>query len=83
MPHHKKKYASSSSSSSSSRSSYSSSSSNSSYASDVEELEYKLTKKIEKLYCKFLWNLRREPCLIAFEKSPKASKFNTLSIFKR
>jgi hypothetical protein len=65
MPHHKKKYASSSSSSSSSsRSSYSSSSSDSSYASDVEELEYKLTKKIEKLYCKFLWNLRREPCLM-------------------
>ena len=81
MPHHKKKYASSSSSSSSSRSSYSSSSSNSSYASDVEELEYKLTKKIEKLYCKFLWNLRREPCLMLNGSDAHASVYsNTLHI---
>jgi hypothetical protein len=77
MPHHKKKYASSSSSSScSSRSSYSSSSSNSSYASDVEELEYKLTKKIEKLYCKFLWNLRREPCLMLNGSDAHASVYS-------
>jgi len=62
MPRHNKKYVSSSSSSDSS--SDSSSSSESSYASDVEELEQKLTCKIEKLYCKFLWNLRREPCLM-------------------
>jgi hypothetical protein len=77
MPHHKKKYASSSSSSSSSsRSSYSSSSSDSSYASDVEELEYKLTKKIEKLYCKFLWNLRREPCLMLNGSDAHASVYS-------
>ena len=77
MPHHKKKYASSSSSSSSSScSSYSSSSSDSSYASDVEELEYKLTKKIEKLYCKFLWNLRREPCLMINGSDAHASVYS-------
>jgi hypothetical protein len=77
MPHHKKKYASSSSSSScSSRSSYSSSSSDSSYASDVEELEYKLTKKMDKLYCKFLWNLRREPCLFLNGSEAHASVYS-------
>jgi hypothetical protein len=76
MPHHKKKYASSSSSSSSSRSSYSSSSSESSYASDVEELEYKLTKKMDKLYCKFLWNLRREPCLLLNGSDAHASVYS-------
>jgi hypothetical protein len=77
MPHHKKKYASSSSSSSSSsHSSYSSSSSESSYASDVEELEYKLTKKMDKLYCKFLWNLRREPCLLLNGSDAHASIYS-------
>jgi hypothetical protein len=52
-------------SSSESESSYSSDSSRSSVSeSDLDEVECKLTKRIEGLYCKILWNLRREPCLM-------------------
>jgi hypothetical protein len=52
-------------SSSESESSYSSDSSRSSVSeSELDEVECKLTKKIEGLYCKILWNLRREPCLM-------------------
>ena len=59
---HSKRYE---TSSSDSESSYSSDSSRSSVSdSDLEEVECKLTKKIEGLYCKILWNLRREPCLM-------------------
>lgn len=64
---HHKKYESSSSESSctESESEYSHSCSEKSYVSESElgEVEHKLTKKMERLYCKFLWKLRREPCL--------------------
>jgi hypothetical protein len=59
---HSKRYE---TSSSESESSYSSDSSRSSVSeSELDEVECKLTKKIEGLYCKILWNLRREPCLM-------------------
>jgi hypothetical protein len=78
MPRHHKKYESSSSSSSyssSSCSSYSSRSSKSSVDSELKELECKLTKKMERLYCKFLWNLRREPCLMLGGSDAHASVY--------
>lgn len=64
--HHKKYESSSESSCSESESEYSCSASEKSYVSDseLEEVECKLTKKMERLYCKFLWRLRREPCLM-------------------
>jgi len=80
MPRHHKKYESSSSSSSysssSSCSSYSSRTSKSSVHSELKELECKLTKKMEKLYCKFLWNLRREPCLFINGSEAHASVYS-------
>jgi hypothetical protein len=63
---HHKKYESSSSESSCSESESCHSDSEKSYVSESEldEVECKLTKKMERLYCKFLWRLRREPCLM-------------------
>jgi len=71
---HSKRYE---SSSSESESSYSSSSSGSSVSDgQLEEVETKLTKKIEELYCKILWNLRREPCLIVNGSDAHASIYS-------
>lgn len=62
---HHKKYESCSSESSDSESSYCSESSGSSVSEhELKAVECKLTKKMERLYCKFLWRLRREPCLM-------------------
>jgi hypothetical protein len=73
--HHSKRYE--SSSSSESESSYSSYSSGSSVSdSQLEEVETKLTKKIEELYCKILWNLRREPCLMVGGSDAHASVYS-------
>ena len=71
---HSKRYE---TSSSDSESSYSSDSSRSSVSdSDLEEVECKLTKKIEGLYCKILWNLRREPCLMLNGSDAHASVYS-------
>lgn len=71
---HSKRYE---SSSSESESSYSSSSSGSSVSDgQLEEVETKLTKKIEELYCKILWNLRREPCLMVGGSDAHASMYS-------
>jgi len=64
-------------SSSESESSYSSDSSRSSVSeSELDEVECKLTKKIEGLYCKILWNLRREPCLMVNGSDAHASVYS-------
>jgi hypothetical protein len=71
---HSKRYE---TSSSESESSYSSDSSRSSVSdSDLEEVECKLTKRIEGLYCKILWNLRREPCLMLNGSDAHASVYS-------
>lgn len=77
--HHKKYESSSSSSCSESESEYSCSDSHKSYVSDseLEEVEHKLTKKMERLYCKFLWRLRREPCLLINGSDAHASMYST------
>jgi len=84
MGRHHKKYESSSSSSSESESEscYSSDSSHSSVSeseleSELEHLEHKFDKKLEKLYCKFLWRLRREPCLLVNGSDAHGNMFNT------
>lgn len=72
---HSRRYESSSSESESSC--YSSESSGSSVSdSQLEEVETKLTKKIEDLYCKILWNLRREPCLMLNGSEAHASVYS-------
>ena len=72
---HSRRYESSSSESESS--SYSSESSGSSVSeNELEEVETKLTKKIEELYCKILWNLRREPCLMLNGSDAHASVYS-------
>lgn len=75
--HHKKYESSSSSSCSESESSCSDS--HKSYVSDseLEEVECKLTKKMERLYCKFLWRLRREPCLMINGSDAHAAMYST------
>jgi hypothetical protein len=76
---HTKRYETSSSDSESSCSSDSSRSSVS--ESELDEVECKLTKKIEGLYCKILWNLRREPCLMVNGSDAHASIYsNTIHI---
>ena len=84
MGRHHKKYESSSSSSSGSdsESSYSSESSRSSVSdseleSELEHLEDKFDKKLEKLYCKFLYRLRREPCLLVNGSDAHGNMYNT------
>jgi hypothetical protein len=74
--HHKKHE--SSSESSCSESEYSCSESEKSYVSESEldEVECKLTKKMERLYCKFLWRLRREPCLLVNGSDAHASVYS-------
>lgn len=69
----------SSSESSCSESEYSCSESEKSYVSESEldEVECKLTKKMERLYCKFLWRLRREPCLMINGSDAHASMYST------
>ena len=75
--HHKKKYESSSSESYCSESEYSCSSSGSSVSEhELREVECKLTKKMERLYCKFLWRLRREPCLMINGSDAHASMYS-------
>jgi len=78
---HHKKYESSSSESSctESESEYSHSESENSYVSESElgEVENKLTKKMERLYCKFLWRLRREPCLLVNGSDAHAAMYST------
>jgi hypothetical protein len=75
---HHKKYESCSSESSDSESSYCSESSGSSVSEhELKEVECKLTKKMERLYCKFLWRLRREPCLFVNGSDAHASMFST------
>ena len=72
--HSKKHYSSSSESESECHSDYSSgsdsdcsrssrSTSSSVSEHEIHELECRFNKKLEKQYCKFLWRLRREPCL--------------------
>jgi hypothetical protein len=76
---HHKKYESSSSESSctESESEYSCSSSGSSVSEhELREVEHKLTKKMERLYCKFLWKLRREPCLLVNGSDAHASVYS-------
>jgi hypothetical protein len=79
---HHKKYESSSSESSDSESCYSSSSSGSSVSEhELQEVECKLNKKMERLYCKFLWKLRREPCLLVNGSDAHAAVYsNTVHI---
>ena len=79
---HHKKYESSSSESSDSESSCSSSSSGSSVSEhELQEVECKLNKKMERLYCKFLWKLRREPCLMINGSDAHAAVYsNTVHI---
>lgn len=62
---HRKHESSDSSDSESSSSSGSSSSSSGSSVSEKElnAVEQRLNKKMKKLYCQFLWHLRRDPCL--------------------
>jgi hypothetical protein len=78
---HHRKYESSSSESSctESESEHSHSCSEKSYVSESEldEVEHKLTKKMERLYCKFLWRLRREPCLFINGADAYASMYST------
>ena len=75
---HHKKYESSSSESSDSESSCSSSSSGSSVSEhELQEVECKLNKKMERLYCKFLWKLRREPCLMIYGSEAHAAMYST------
>ncbi len=75
--HHKKKYESSSSESYCSESEYSCSSSGSSVSEhELNEVECRLTKKMERLYCKFLWRLRREPCLLVNGSDAHASVYS-------
>jgi hypothetical protein len=62
--HHKKHESSSESSCTESESSCSESENSYVSESELDEVECKLTKKMERLYCKFLWRLRREPCLM-------------------
>ena len=72
---HSRRYESSSSESESS--SYSSESSGNSVSeNELHEVETKLTKKIEELYCKILWNLRREPCLMINGSDAHASVYS-------
>jgi hypothetical protein len=74
---HHKKYESSSSESSDSESCYSSSSSGSSVSEhELQEVECKLNKKMERLYCKFLYKLRREPCLLVNGSDAHASVYS-------
>ena len=83
--HHKKYESSSSSSSSESECEYSSKScsdsdscvSDSELESELEHLEDKFDKKLEKLYCKFLWRLRREPCLLVNGSDAHGNFYNT------
>ena len=76
--HHKKYESSSESSCTESESEYSHSCSENSYVSESEldEVEHKLTKKMERLYCKFLWKLRREPCLLVNGSDAHASVYS-------
>ena len=74
---HHKKYESCSSESSDSESSYCSESSGSSVSEhELRAVECKLTKKMERLYCKFLWKLRREPCLLVNGSDAHASVYS-------
>jgi len=59
----------------SSRSSRSSSSSVSEH--ELHELECRFNKKLEKMYCKFLWRLRREPCLFVNGSDAHGNMYNT------
>jgi hypothetical protein len=75
--HHQKKYESSSSDSESSCSSHSDSTGSSVSEHELHEVECKLTKKMERLYCKFLWKLRREPCLMINGSDAHAAMYST------
>jgi len=60
----------------SSRSSRSSSSSVSEH--ELHELECRFNKKLEKMYCKFLWRLRREPCLLVNGSDAHGNMYSTI-----
>jgi hypothetical protein len=74
--HHKKYESSSESSCSESESSCSESENSYVSESELDEVEHKLNKKMERLYCQFLWKLRREPCLFVNGSEAHASVYS-------